>query len=219
MADDTPRVLALLAHELRGPLGVIRGYLRLLDQTSGELSPRSRQTVAAALRASDRIAEVLDDATLFAHLHIGDVTIERRRLPLPTLVHAALHAATLPETPSVELDAGDLPSVTVEADLPRLRDALAAVITAIARVQSSNVVVEITATETRLAGRAAVRLRIGPRPLGAVDALEAELDTGRGGLGLTLPIAATVIDRHAGRVRELRYGDRLAGVVVTLPTA
>src|SRR5688572_323275 len=59
MSDEMPRVLSLLSHELRGPLGVVRGYLRLIDQTATELSDRSRQSIAAALRASDRMADVL----------------------------------------------------------------------------------------------------------------------------------------------------------------
>ena len=218
MADDLPRVLSLLSHELRGPLGVIRGYLRLITQTSHELSDRSRQSIEAALRASDRMADILDEASLFAHMQIGDIRLEPKRVPLTTIVHAAIQAAGLPEDSTVDLASDTLPNVTLNADETRLRMALATFITAVARAQSSNVVVQISAARTRLAGRRAVRLRIGPRTLSGVEGTEGELNTKRGGLGLTIPIAAMIVEGHGGRVRETRHGDRSAGLLVTLPT-
>lgn len=217
MADESLRVLSLLAHELRGPLGVIRGYLRLIDQTSVELSERSRESIAAALRASDRMSNVLDQASLLAHLQIGDVRLEYKRVALSTLVHAAIHGATLPQYTSVTLAARPLPAVSVEADEARLRTALATFVEAVARAQSSRVIVEIAARSTRLAGKAAVRLRIGPRTLAGVDPAETELDLRRGGFGLLVPIAAFIVDAHGGRVRELRHGERSVGVLVSLP--
>jgi signal transduction histidine kinase len=217
MPDDAPRVLSLLSHELRGPLGVVRGYLRLLEQSAPELSQKSRQTVAAALRASDRMAGVLDEASLLAHLKIGDVTLELKPVLLDTLVHSAIQAAALPEGSQVDLDAAALPSVSLDADGARLRSALATFITAVARAQSSHIVVEISATRTRLSGKRAVRLRIGPRTLSGVSGSEVELDTSRGGFGLAIPIAAVIVEGHGGRVRELRHGDRSAGLLLSLP--
>lgn len=218
MADELPRVLSLLSHELRGPLGVIRGYLRLVLQTGHEVSNRTRESIDAALRASDRISDVLDQASLFAHLHIGDVRLDPRRVALPTVVHAAIQAAGLPPESTVDLASDSLPNVTLNADEPRLRMALATFITAVARAQSSNVVVEISGVPARLAGRRAVRLRIGPRTLSGVDAVEGELNARRGGFGLAIPIAAVIVEGHGGRVRELRHGERSAGLLVTLPT-
>lgn len=217
MPDDAPRVLSLLSHELRGPLGVVRGYLRLLEQSATELSPRSRETVAAALRAGDRMADVLDEASLFAHLQIGSVKLELKKVPLATIVHAAIQAAVLPAGSQVDLDAAALPSVTLEADEVRLRTAIATFIAAVARAQSNIVVVEISATRTRFSGKHAVRLRIGPRTLSGVQATDVELNLTRGGFGLAIPIAAIVVEGHGGRVRELRHGDRSAGLLLTLP--
>ena len=34
-----PALLSLASHELRGPTGVLRGYLRLLDQDAGPAAP------------------------------------------------------------------------------------------------------------------------------------------------------------------------------------
>jgi two-component system OmpR family sensor kinase len=218
MSEELPRVLSLLSHELRGPLGVIRGYLRLIIQTGHELSNRSRESIEAALRASDRMGHILDEASFFAQLQMGDVRLEPKRVPLTAVVHAAIQAAGLPADSRVDLDSETLPNVTLDADEPRLRMALATFVSAVARAQSSNVVVQISGAQTRLGGKRAVRLRIAPRSMSGVDATEGELNAKRGGFGLAIPIAAVIVEGHGGRVRESRHGDRSAGLLVTLPT-
>ena len=74
--EQSPRLLSLISHELRGPLGVIRGYLRLLEQTGPELSDSHRQAVTAALKASDRAAELLTQTSMLASCNV-----RRRRWP------------------------------------------------------------------------------------------------------------------------------------------
>jgi signal transduction histidine kinase len=209
--------LSLLSHELKGPLGVVRGYLRLLLQGGNELSARSRQTVEAALRASDRIGEVLDEASQLSHLKQGDIPFETKRLALSTLVYSAIQAAALPEDSTVDLDANELPSVSLEVDEARVRGALATLIAAVARAQTTSRIVDIIASRGRIGRQPAIRLRIGPRTLSGVDATEVEPDLHRGGFGLQVPIAAFVIEQHGGRLRDLRQGDRPAGLLVTLP--
>jgi signal transduction histidine kinase len=219
MSDETPRVLSLLSHELRGPLGVIRGYLRLIEQTGTELSDQSRQSIAAALRASDRMVEVLEQASLLGHLQIGDVRLDPKPVTLATLVEAAVQRAGLPENCTVLVDSAALPDVTVDADRSRLGLALGTLIGAVARPQSPQVTVNISAALTRLNNKAAVDVRIGPRILADSETTAAELDARRGGFGLTIPIAALIVEKHGGRVRELKQGDRFAGVLVSLPTS
>jgi K+-sensing histidine kinase KdpD len=55
--------------------------------------------------------------------------------------------------------------------------------------------------------------------LADTEPTETELDARRGGFGLAIPIAALIVEKHGGRVRELKQGDRAAGVLVSLPTA
>lgn len=219
MPDEAPRVLALLSHELRGPFGVIRGYLRLLDQSATELSDRSREAVVAALRASDRLAEVLDEASLLAHLQIGDFRLDPKKTPLDTLLQSAIQAAALPAGFRIGLDLAALPPATIEADVVRLPKALASLIGVVARAHSNATGVELTATPTRLREHAAVALRVLAHPTSELPVSEADFMATRGGYGLALPIASLVLQRHGGLVRELRHGDRSAGMLITLPVA
>ncbi len=71
-SDPSGQLLSLLSHELRSPLGVIRGYLRLLDDPSGSLTAQQRQAVAAAIRAADQAAHLLGQASFLAQLRRGE---------------------------------------------------------------------------------------------------------------------------------------------------
>ena len=61
-----PALLSLASHELRGPTGVLRGYLRLLEQDA-TLGVRPRKVMAEMTRATDRLAGLLDELSELAH--------------------------------------------------------------------------------------------------------------------------------------------------------
>jgi signal transduction histidine kinase len=215
MPAEEPRVLSLLSHELRGPLGVVRGYLRLLSQSAPELSDRSKEAIDAALRASDKLAEILDEASLLAHLQTGRVALELKDARLSDIVHAAVRSALLPADFGVNV--APLPSVRVSADEARLTAALATLLTVVARAQPGSRELSIESRTTKPAGHAVVQLVLSHPSPALARAVESDVNHGRGGYGLALPIALTVLSGHGGSVRELRDGDRLVGVVVTLP--
>jgi hypothetical protein len=77
--------------------------------------------------------------------------------------------------------------------------------------------VDVSASPGRLPDVEAVQLTVLPRGSSEPGTTETELNVGRGGFGLAVPIAAVIVEGHGGRVRELRSGDRNAGIVVTLP--
>jgi K+-sensing histidine kinase KdpD len=215
MPAEESRVLSLLSHELRGPLGVVRGYLRLLTQSAPELSDRSKEAVAAALRASDRLAEVLDEASLLAHLKTGKVALELKETTLSGLVHGAIRAASLPAGFNVTV--APIPDLRVNADEARLTTALSTFITVVARSQPSSRELSIDTHETGSAAKQEVQLVLRHSSPAFASAVESDVNPGRGGYGLALPIAITVLSGHGGSARELRDDDRLAGAVVTLP--
>jgi signal transduction histidine kinase len=211
---DSSALLSLLSHELRSPLGVIRGYLRLLDQQGEALSENHRAAIGKALSASERAAELLGQASTLAQLQKNETAIDLRPVAIGPLLRTAAASVRLPEDPRVMLEIADSTDFRVDADAALLRGALTALTSAVARAQATETTVRIAATREPLDGRAGVSIAIAPTGP-AVHARE--LDITRGGLGLDLPIAAAVIAAHHGRVQELRDGDRYAGVVVWMP--
>jgi two-component system, OmpR family, sensor kinase len=215
--NGSARLLAHLSHELRAPLGVIRGYLRLLEQGGAALDERQLKAVVAALEASGRAVTLVEEASELSRLLSGDAVFRKATLPLSSLLHASIQAVELPEEPAVDLDVVEASNVIVSVDEARMRSALAALLTAIVRTQSRPVTVQVTATRLRVKGRLAARVIVAPWTVSRLRARELPFDAARGGQGLQLAIAAAVIEAHGGRVSERNLGNRPAGLVVRLP--
>lgn len=217
-SDNFAGLLSLLSHELRSPLGVIRGYLRLLDQQGASLSENQRNAISKALEASERAAELLGQASTLAQLQKNEITIELRPVAIGTLLEAAAADVRLPEDPAVRLEVVDSADVEVDADVALFRGALAALTSAVARAQATETTLRIAANRQVVDGREGVSIAIAP-VAHANSLIARDLDITRGGLGLDLPIAAALVAAHQGRVQELRDGDRYAGVVVWMPVS
>jgi signal transduction histidine kinase len=214
-SDQGSRLLSLTSHELRSPLGVIRGYLKLLEQQAAGLTDQQKQVVAASLRASERMAELLAEVSAFAHLHCGDTPIEPKRTTVTGLLEQLLeaHAAT-PHGRTLHL--GDVPPADVLVDAPLVLAALATIVAAVAAARPRDAALHLSVDIDGQRGARAVRLSVTGAPLSG-DITEVPLNLLRGGLGLRLPLAATVVDAHRGRMLELHCGGRLAGMAVWLP--
>jgi signal transduction histidine kinase len=216
-AEDVGRVLSLISHEVRAPLGVMRGYLRLLEQQGRELSERHRRAVTAALRASERATELLEQVSDLARLQRRETTPALRSVPLEPLLRAAADAVSLPPDPIIAIRVGPTPAVSLHADDSLLRLALAGLISAVARAQPLDTQVGLVAHQEQQSGIRGICLTIAADQPLSYTRDERPLDLTRGGLGLVLPIAACVIEAHHGTVREQREGDRLVGVMAWLP--
>lgn len=216
-SDDASRVLSLLSHELRGPLGVIRGYLRLLEQTGPDLSDRHRQAVTAALKASDRAADLLTQVSMLAQLQRRETPFDFKPVAFKDVLRAVLDGMHVPDDPVVRLEMSAVPSARISADEALLRGALTTLVSAVVRAQAAETVLKMAVEEHTRDGVNGVSMTIAtdtPRE----TLSERAIDIGRGGLGLGLPIAQHLIATHQGDVRELRNDERYAGVVVWLPT-
>jgi signal transduction histidine kinase len=215
--EETARLLSLISHELRAPIGVIRGYLRLLEQRA-ELEPAVRDAVAAALRASARAADLLSEVSTLAQLGRGDAPFELKPVALDRLLRALADEVELPGDPTLRLELGDCQEVQVMADSPRLRAALTSLATAVVRVQAQSATARIGCCQAK--GKpdgCVVEISRVDRP--STDVTSQDIDIARGGLGLELPIAAAIIAAHGGRITEQRVGTACVAMVVWLPCA
>ena len=92
MADAAlSALLSLASHELRGPAGVIRGYLRMLesDPTLGE---RPRRVAGDANRAADRLVTLLDEIVELARLNDQTLRPALRAMSLRSILNQAVQA-------------------------------------------------------------------------------------------------------------------------------
>lgn len=216
MRSDVGQLLSLISHEVRAPLGVVRGYLLLLHQST-DVADQHRQAIAASLRATDRAADLLNQLSALARLHRGEVTLSLRHTPLEPLLRAAIQLVVPSTDPVVTLHVGETPDVTLMADEPLLRNAISGLTSAVVRAQSSDTRVFLLAREEPHGGERGVTVTITAMQALTASHTDRQLDLMRGGLGLELPIAEFIIDAHRGHVLERRDDKRFVGVVVWLP--
>jgi two-component system sensor histidine kinase ArlS len=211
------RLLSLISHEVRAPVGVMRGYMRLLEQQGTELSEQHRHAVSAALKAGERATELLNQVSALARLHRGEITLSLAPAPLEPVLRAAAHAVVMPPDPIITVHIGETPQVSVMADGEMLRGAFAGLTSAVVRAQATDSRIFLLSRDQSRDGERGVVVTITAMEAVSETYVEQPLDVSRGGLGLELPIAAFLIDAHRGQVMERREQNRFIGVVVWLP--
>ncbi len=206
-----PTLLSLASHELRGPTGVVRGYLRLLEQDPA-LGERPRRVITELTRATDRLVALLNELSELAHLKDGRLKLTLRSMSLRSVLNQAVQAVEMPEDVDVNLDVVAPVDVRMRIDEARLRGVFCTLIVTLARAQAGSTSFDLRLTK----GRSAAKVIVQPRSLGRGTVVEQAVDFSRGGTGLLLPIADAVVQAHGGRLRERWVAGRWAGFVVKL---
>lgn len=204
-------VLSQAAHEIRTPLGVALGYLRMmLNEHFGPISDKQRRFITEILNSAGRIHVLTNEMSELAKFDAIRTKFEQTAVDLGELVTEVV--AALPPVPdreiAVEVD-NQAGAAIVRGDRRRLGDAVRAVIYAVRRelVASTRLIVRLRAST--FDGKPAFRLAIaGDHRIDEVDALlESELvvfNEKRGGCGLQPSIASRIVAAHRGRLWSTR---------------
>jgi signal transduction histidine kinase len=222
------RLMSLAVHELRTPTSVVGGYLRMLQQdTSAELSERQRRMVDEAEKSCARLAALIGEMSDLSKLDAGTAAVKTEPFDIFHLVVEVTRGVHEGQDREVELNMRGLTSGgQVTGDRTRLKTAFEVIVRAVVREQPAATRVFVETSRAMRDGRPAARVTVAPES-DLQRALESEpvsFDDARGGLGLGLPIARRVFDRHGGRVWsalpdqgvDLPVGSRGA-IVVSLP--
>lgn len=220
-----PKLLSLTAHELRSPLTVVGGYIRmLLKERAGPLTEPQRRLMEEAEKSCGRLSSLVAEVSELAHLESGKVAFNRTRVEVRAILAEAI--AGLPELPdravAVDLIVDDGVAATLHGDAVRLRAAFSSILNALRRelVTADRLMVRLR-TITDGDGAAAL-IAIGePARVDHISTLLpadlATFDEWRGGNGLALPTARRVIESHGGRIWS-PTDDSKAGALLNIPT-
>jgi signal transduction histidine kinase len=215
MPVSLPRMCSVLAHELRSPLSVIQGYIRLLQRQRGADHPDTPM-LDAMLEATGRLTVIARQASDLGNWLSGPGT-----RPLETTrasrVLAALSQRVAPETHVQVLTGDGAPDAPVHADEQALSGALAAVAEALYRdVEPGTVEISLKADGENVAFRfqAHRRTTAEDHVSAGPGAPAREFSFDRGGAGLALIAASHVFDRHQAVLEPATEPDAL---LVRLP--
>lgn len=214
-SEELGGLMSLISHEIRGPLGVMRGYMRMLEQQG--LTVQQQQPVSAAMKAGDRATEILNQLSTLARFHRGEAPMSRELVPLEPLLHDAVALVALPNERNVTIHIGEVADASLPGDRGLLASALATLMHALVRAEPGDAQIIAKAhIDTDGAGRRAV-VMLATRAEKTSTEEERPLDMLRGGLGLELPIAAFIVAAHRGTIVERRDANRFVGATILLP--
>jgi two-component system OmpR family sensor kinase len=211
--EGLSRLAAMAAHEIRNPLGVIRGTIELMRERSGaSLSDRDRAAIADIVAEVERLRQLTQD--------LLDLSSDRALAVAPVDLGVLLDEASRATETSfpdvrVQREIASLPGL--DADASRLRQVFLNLLGNAAQAQGAG-----TITLQASADGVGVRVRIvdeGPGiPEGAEERLfDLYFTTKSGGTGLGLAIARRLVERHGGKLEYRRNHPRGAIFEVALP--
>jgi signal transduction histidine kinase len=113
--------LKVASHELRGPLGVLRGYLSLLsDGSLGEVTDSARPAVATMSLMTDQMEQLVSKMLEVARLEVGKVHLEIEAVDLVALTRSILEIRHRLASVEHEVAFEAPPSIFVQGDRFRL---------------------------------------------------------------------------------------------------
>lgn len=207
------RVAAMAAHEIRNPLGVIRGTIELMQERSAAvLSERDRAALDDVNHEVERLRRLTQDLLDLS----SDRQLALAPIALPELLDDVARAteAAFPGV-SVVREIGPMP--VIQADGARLRQVFANLLVNAAQAQREGPIFLRATTDGRVL-RVAVQDRGPGIPADVDDRLfELYFTTKSDGTGLGLAVARRLVERHGGTLTHRRDGGPGATFEVTLP--
>jgi signal transduction histidine kinase len=217
-----PRTMSLAVHELRTPVTVVAGYLRmLLREQGGPLTEKQKKMLEEADRSCGRLGALVAEMSEFGKLEGGDVSLARQDFDLAALateVASGLHDG---DDRGVHLEVRAGSPVMVTGDRTRITAAVRALIQSAVRERIEPGVLIVRCSVGTGSPRSAVLAIADETALPALErgasGTPATFDEWRGGLGLALPVARRVIEAHGGAVWSGSGDHARAAAALRLP--
>ena len=225
-AKERQRVLSLVAHELKNPLGVIlMGTVQALDGLDGESGTTQRRELEAIHRSAKRMKKLVGDLLDLASIDAGKLSVRPAPCDVPGVITAAIaDVAPHAEAAGVEITNEHTPGVPAAwADGDRL----------------GQVLVNLVSNAVKFTPRGG-RVRVRCAPVDHTEIVVAVEDSGRGiapgdlhrifdhfwqaadtaelGSGLGLAICKSIIELTGGRIWAQSTVGVGTTVYFTLPT-
>lgn len=218
------QMAAGLAHEIRNPLGAIKGAVQVIEATAEtDIPAQSQEFLAIIVEEVDRLNRVVTQFLRYSRPFKGEMT----RVELPEVVQATLRLIAEPDRERVEVmtHAGEVPAVRGDADalLQVLHNLIKNALEATREGPSpGTVAIEYGLRRRGLPSGDAVTLTVADNGPGFSDHTLTNLfvpfhTTKTGGTGLGLPISQRIVENHRGLLEVQSPDSGGARFTVVLP--
>lgn len=190
-------LIASISHEIRTPLTAIVGFARLLADDAGEFSEADhREMLAALVRESADLSDIVDDLLVAANAEMGRIRVERRPFDLLEAARQVVGAGVRVSDKRVQVR-GE--SVVAAGDPARVRQVLRNLLANALRYGGEEIVVETAVEED--AGSVLVKDSGPPIPANRRAAIFEAYERGGGPPGLTAALGLGLyISRRLARL-------------------
>ncbi|MEK6662739.1 MAG: PAS domain S-box protein [Pseudomonadota bacterium] len=219
--------ISTVSHELRTPLTSIRGALGLMaGGATGALPDKAKELVKIASNNCDRLVRLINDILDMEKMESGKIAFDMLPVDLRALVEEAIaanqaYAAQHRVKIAVE---GELPPAEIVGDHDRLIQVLTNLLSNAAKFTSPGGTVHVSLAETP----DGVMLRVRDEGPGIPEEFQPRIfqkfsqadssDTrSKGGSGLGLSIAKTIVEHHGGQIGFETVAGQGASFWVSLP--
>ena len=204
--------LALLAHELRNPLGAISAAAKVLELRRAEDRPETRAHDVIA-RQVDHITQLIDDLLDIERVNSGKIRLSRRPLDLADVVRRAAETFAAGTGLDRHIDVTTEPA-WIDGDAVRIEQVLTNILTNAVKYTPPGGQIRVA---LRAEGADAV-LSIEDSGFGISPSLlpfifdmyvqaDQTLDRARGGLGIGLALVRCLVELHGGTVDASSDGE------------
>ena len=202
--EQYPQLLSLAVHEFRTPASVVGGYLRMLQRDVGDpLSDRQRKMIDEAEKSCSRLVALIAELSDISKLDADLIAFAQQPIDVFSLVGEVAELVHEAKDRDVHLEVrGDAEPAPARGDAVRLRNAFDAIFRAILREKGGPCTVIADRRRDTQDGRPAAVVVVAEDGdvQRAYERAPGPFDEKRGGLGLALPLARRVIERHGGRI-------------------
>lgn len=211
-AEETEKALNLLIHDLRAPLSVAQGFLRLLQQNTLETEADRQRAMAQSMEALGRIGRLCEDAATFVSEPVpndGPVsTVQVSDLVERVAKDCAERGSPLTFVPEPETLSGSVRII----NLDRVVQSIAVILWA-GRRSTRNPSLRVEVLEE--AKEARFLLGCDEDRAALVSQSPGTFDPWHGGHGIALPLACRTVMAAGGRIWT--YANARGAVGIALP--
>ncbi len=218
---DLGRVVATVAHEIRNPLGAIKGAVLVVEPSMGKFDAHTKEFLDVIVEEVDRLNRVVSQFLTYSRPFAGELGA----VEIESVIHATTRLLGDEDRARVQFTQGPAaPRVRGDADALRqvLHNLVLNALDATGRSVDASVGIEITRRRRGLLRADAVAVTVWDNGPGLSHQTMTNLfvpfhTTKSGGTGLGLPISQRIVENHRGVIEVGNMPDGGARFTVLLP--